>query len=98
MRKESRRGAFDVLFTEDHGEAGFAAAEEFSADEAQGVRSALATLPEEQRQLIELAYFDGFTQAELAERTGESLGTVKSRIRLGLKKLRSALGGALPKV
>jgi RNA polymerase sigma-70 factor (ECF subfamily) len=55
------------------------------------VLAALQQLPEEQRQVIELAYFQGMTQAEIATRTGRSLGTVKTRIRLGLGKLRQLL-------
>jgi RNA polymerase sigma-70 factor (ECF subfamily) len=48
----------------------------------------MAQLPVEQKQALELAYLDGLTHAEIAARTGEPLGTVKSRIRLGLLFLR----------
>jgi RNA polymerase sigma-70 factor (ECF subfamily) len=58
---------------------------------AQTVRSALATLPREQRQVIELAYFYGMTRQEIAETTGEPLGTIHTRARLGLQKLREEL-------
>lgn len=54
---------------------------------------ALQTLPEAQRVLIELAYFEGYTQSQLAERLGEPLGTIKTRLRLGIQKLRTILGG-----
>lgn len=59
------------------------------------VEGALAELPPEQRRLIELAYFAGFSHAELACRTGLPLGTVKTRIRLAMMKLRELLAPAL---
>jgi RNA polymerase sigma-70 factor (ECF subfamily) len=60
-------------------------------EEAAGVREALGTLPEDQRRTIELAYFGGFSQSEIAELLGEPIGTVKGRMRLGLDKMRRRL-------
>jgi len=57
----------------------------------QQVRRALATLPMLQRQVIEMAYFSGMTRQEIAEATGEALGTIHTRARLGLQKLRLEL-------
>src|SRR3954452_5203468 len=63
-------------------------------EEAAFVRAAMEALPDEQCQVIELAYFGGFSQSEIAELLGMPLGTVKGRMRLGLEKLRTALGGS----
>jgi len=59
--------------------------------EAARVHEALAMLPSEQREAIELAYFRGLTQHEIASQTGAALGTVKGRMRLGLQKMRGSL-------
>ena len=55
------------------------------------VRRAVDALPQEQREALMLAYFDGQTQQEISERTGVPLGTVKGRMRLGMQKLRDML-------
>ncbi len=54
-------------------------------------RAAIGQLPEEQRRALELAYFEGLTHQEIAQRTATPLGTVKTRVRLGLMKLRERI-------
>jgi RNA polymerase sigma-70 factor (ECF subfamily) len=58
------------------------------------LRRALAELPEEQRKTLALAYFEGLTQQQISDLTGEPLGTVKTRMRLAVQKLRISLEGA----
>ena len=67
-----------------------------AALDADMVRVALAALSDVQREALELAYFGGLTQVEIAERTATPLGTVKSRMRLGLLAMRAALIAADP--
>src|SRR5438045_2671524 len=55
------------------------------------IRAALGELPREQREALELGYFKGLSQSEIAERTGQPLGTVKTRMRLAMQKLRDRL-------
>jgi RNA polymerase sigma factor (sigma-70 family) len=71
----SPKGPEDVLFRE----------------RRERVRRELEALPAEQRQVLELAFYEGLTQAEIAEKTGIPLGTVKTRTLLAMKKLRAAL-------
>jgi RNA polymerase sigma-70 factor, ECF subfamily len=61
-------------------------------EEAATVRAALGRLPADQSQVIELAYFGGFTHTEIAEMLQTPVGTIKGRMRLGLEKMRHALG------
>lgn len=62
-----------------------------ASEQSDLVRGALSGLPDDQRKAIELAYFSGFSQTEIAEITGLPLGTVKGRMRLGLEKMRASL-------
>lgn len=63
-----------------------------ASEDGSKLRGVLAGLPDEQRKTLELAYFDGLTQQQIAEQTGTPLGTVKTRLRLGLEKLEAQLG------
>lgn len=73
-----------------------------SSERGRIVAAALAELPAEQREALELGYYGGLSQSEIAERTGQPLGTVKTRMRLAMQKLRSRLqvlrseGGGAP--
>lgn len=67
----------------------------FARLDAVRIRAELARLPDEQREPIELGFFAGITHEEIARRTGTPLGTIKTRIRTGLRKLRTALNGAV---
>jgi RNA polymerase sigma-70 factor, ECF subfamily len=66
-------------------------AEAIRRETARRVRGALSGLPREQSQVIELAYFGGFSQSEIADMLGLALGTVKGRMRLGLEKVRAGI-------
>ena len=67
----------------------------FAMLDAEFVRSALARLPDDQRRPIELGFFGALTHEEIARRTGIPLGTIKTRIRTGLRKLRAQLDGVV---
>ena len=70
-----------------------AATDAFRSEQRDVVNNALAQLPDEQKQLLLLAYFDGLSQSEIAARLGAPLGTVKTRMRTGMMKLRELLQG-----
>jgi RNA polymerase sigma-70 factor (ECF subfamily) len=70
-----------------------AASDAFRSEQRSRVTSALAQLPDEQQRPLILAYFDGLTQTEIAARLGAPLGTVKTRMRTGMMKLREMLAG-----
>jgi RNA polymerase sigma-70 factor (ECF subfamily) len=72
------------------------ASEVAAAQEARRVRAALRTLPAAQRDALEMAFFGGLTHGEIAARTGLPLGTVKGRVRLGLRRLRHHLDELAP--
>jgi RNA polymerase sigma-70 factor (ECF subfamily) len=63
------------------------------SDEALAVRKALEGLSPDQRRALELAYYEGLTQSEISERLREPLGTIKTRIRTAMIRLREVLGG-----
>jgi RNA polymerase sigma-70 factor (ECF subfamily) len=95
VRREERRRAAPLEST-DLPEPGAASTEETAAvrDRRRIVQEALKQLPDDQREALELAYYGGFTQSELAERLSVPLGTIKSRMFAGLRRLRDVLDDA----
>jgi RNA polymerase sigma-70 factor, ECF subfamily len=67
-----------------------------NSDRIRRVKAAMDKLSPNQRQAIELAYFEGLSQSEMAERMGQPLGTVKTWVRTALRSLRDELGTAVP--
>ena len=98
LRSSRRRGDLMERATEEFAVMESAQASEgagWSGDSAGLVRKGLVGLPLEQRQAIELAFFGGLSQSEIAEKLREPLGTIKARIRRGMLAMRDALEGAL---
>jgi RNA polymerase sigma-70 factor, ECF subfamily len=91
VRREQRRRADSLEGVPEPGGGG-ADEEAWLRLQRERVQAALKQLPDQQREALELAYYGGFTQSELAERLGQPVGTIKSRMFTGLTRLRELLG------
>ena len=97
-REEAHRRRADSLAAENRDETTVDHADDVveaigRPEERRVVRAALDELSPEQREVLELMYFDGLTQTQVADKTGLPLGTVKSRTLLGMRRMRTSLGG-----
>jgi len=96
VRREERRRAEPIDVAEERAGEGPAEDAVWLRYERERVQNALRQLPDQQREALELAYYGGFTQSELAERLGQPIGTIKSRMFSGLGRLRDLLAEPEP--
>jgi RNA polymerase sigma factor (sigma-70 family) len=96
VRRENRRRAESLPDDADYASSDSAEDDAWLRFERERVQDALRKLPDQQREALELAYYGGFTQSELAERLGQPLGTIKSRMFTGLARLRELLADPGP--
>jgi RNA polymerase sigma-70 factor (ECF subfamily) len=104
VRRRTRRGRLDDAAAAEAEVAPVAVGQQpatpvatlIAKEQATLVQAALAELPPAQRTVLELAYFEGLSHSDIAERLGEPLGTVKTRTRLGLRRLRESLRQLAP--